>query len=455
MNPNGTLYPLIGRIQAQSLVVGLVAAVAAVAWATTGGSREGFDRAYLYSYIFVLGIALGSLALLMIHRQLGGAWGFLIRRPLEASAMTLPLLLVLFIPIFIDLHRIYPWVDHPPGTEAEQHGGLAEPSATKKARETGGAVRVTSSEPVSSDPAAQLQAKVDSLDSTFKAKWLNPAAFTVRVAIYFALWIVLAMVLAVGSRRQDDTGSTDLAYWLNGVSGGGLVIYFMSVSFALIDWGMSLEPAWYSSLYGVLLIIGQGVSAMAFMIIVAAIISRRGEVEGLDKPETFNDLGNLLLTFTMLWGYLSFSQFLIIWAGNLAEEIPWYVRRLHGGWQNIGRFLIIFHFAVPFLVLLARPLKRNISALWKIAALVLFAHLLDDYWLIASSPAFDPRDAVGHIIQTPDPGYWRFGLLDLVMPLAIGGIWLSAFLYLLKGRPLMIAHDPQLLPALKQASGGH
>ena len=204
---------------------------------------------------------------------------------------------------------------------------------------------------------------------------------------------------------------------------------------------MSLQPEWYSSIYGVLVMIGQVVSTMAFMICVAAMISGRGEVEGLDKPETFNDLGNLLLAFTMLWAYISFSQFLIIWAGNLTEEIPWYIRRLHGGYEWIGRFLMLFHFLVPFLVLLARPLKRNIAALWKIAALVLFAHLLNDYWLIV--PSFG---------EAASP--LRPNLLDLAAPIGIGGIWLATFLWFLKGHPLMIAHDPELLPALKQA-GGH
>jgi hypothetical protein len=455
MNPKGTLLPLIERLQGRALIVGGAAAVLAVIGASF--NRQAFDRAYMFSYIFILGLALGSLALLMIHRQLGGAWGFLIRRPLEAGVMTIPLMAVLFIPVLIDLGGIYPWVNHPPGTESEHVGGESQPSPVKEAKAEGGGEKVRLSEPVSLDPAGQLQQYVDSQDSTFKQNWLNPAAFTVRVAIYFTLWIVLGLTLAIGSRRQDETGSTDLAYRLNGLSGVGLVIYFLSVSFALIDWSMSLEPAWYSTLYGVLLIIGQGISTMAFMIIIAAIISRRGETEGLDKPETFNDLGNLLLAFTMLWGYLSFSQFLIIWAGNLAEEIPWYMRRLHGGWEWMGRFLILFHFAVPFLVLLARPLKRNISALWKIAALVLSAHLIDVFWLVAASTAFDPPVSVAEILKNPglNPGWFRVTWLDFVVPVAMGGLWLSAFLWLLKSRPLMIAHDPQLLPALKQASGGH
>jgi hypothetical protein len=444
MNRNGTLYPMVEQIRGRALMVGGAAAALGLVGAIF--DRQSFERAYMFTYIFILGLALGSLALLMIHRQLGGAWGFLIRRPLEASVMTLPLMAVLFIPVLIDLGGIYPWVNHPPGTESEHAG---------KAKGEGEPIKVTSSEPASLDPAVLLKNRIDPANARFKAQWLNPTAFTVRVLIYFSLWIALGLVLAIGSIRQDKTGSTDLAYRLNGLSGIGLVIYFISVSFALIDWGMSLEPAWYSTLYGVLLIIGQGVSSIAFMILIAAIISRRGELEGLDKPETFNDLGNLLLAFTMLWGYLSFSQFLIIWAGNLAEEIPWYMRRLHGGYEWIGRFLILFHFAVPFLVLLARPLKRNISALWKIAALVLFCHLIDDFWLIGSSTAFDPRDAEGNLIISPSLGWFHVTWLDVVMPVAMGGLWLSAFFWFLKSRPLMVAHDPQLLPALKQASGGH
>jgi hypothetical protein len=459
MNPNGTLYPLIEKIRGRAFITGLGAL--AIGLAIGAFNRSDFDRAYLFSYLFVLGLSLGSLALLMVHRQLGGAWGFLIRRPLEAGAMTLPLMLVLFIPVLVDLGRIYPWADPNPNRhwmheEAGKHSGSSKAehadSPVKEAH-----VKVATTEPLKADPAGKITERVENEDAWFKLAWLNPGAFTIRVAIYFTIWITLALTLGIGSKRQDESGSIDLAYWLNGLSAPGLVAFFLTVSFALIDWGMSLEPKWYSSLYGVLLIIGQGISTMAFMILVASFIAKRGETEGLDKPETFNDLGNLLLAFTMLWGYLSFSQFLIIWAGNLAEEIPWYMRRLHGGWEWIGRFLIVFHFAVPFLILLCRPIKRNVLKfkLWMVAALVLFAHLVDDFWLFAASSAFDHRDGTGKLLTDVNPDLFRFTFLDLLMPVAIGGIWLSAFLWLLKSRPLMIAHDPQLLPALKQASGGH
>jgi hypothetical protein len=452
MNPNGTLLPLVEKIRGQALIVGVAATGASVVLGYF--FRNDFHRAYLFTYFFFLGLSLGSLALLMVHRQLGGAWGFLIRRQLESAAMILPLMLVLFIPILIELGGIYPWAN--PKIDWE-HEEVASHHAAKKAAHEDSPVTVESAshESPSFDPASPLAKESEELVAKFKRQWLTPEWFTVRVGIYFTLWIGLALILGIGSKRQDETGSTDLAYRLNGLSAPGLVIYFLSVSFAVIDWGMSLEPKWYSTLYGVLLMIGQVISATALMIIVAAVISRRGELEGLDKPETFNDLGNLLLAFTMLWGYLSFSQFLIIWAGNLTEDIPWYMRRLHGGWQWIGIFLIVFHFAVPFLILLVRPIKRNISALWKVAALVLAAHLIDDFWLIGASRAFDPRNDEFQLITDPNPNIFRVTLLDFVVPIAVGGLWLTAFLRVLKSRPLMIAHDPQLLPALKQASGGH
>jgi hypothetical protein len=461
MNPNGTLLPLVEKIRTRALIAGGAAAVFGIVLGFL--YPLDFYRAYIFSYLFVLGLALGSLALLMIHRQLGGAWGFLIRRPLEAGAMTLPFMLLLFIPVLFNLEGIYPWAnvkrdwmhEEPAGHHAKK--GEHESSPIMEARST--AENLAKEEPVGKlNPAGEIAERVANEDTWFKLAWLNPTNFTYRVVIYFTIWIVLAYILGIGSRKQDDTGSIDLAYRLNGLSAVGLVAYFLSVSFALIDWGMSLEPKWYSSLYGVLLIIGQGISTMAFMILIASIISHRGETEGLDKTETFNDLGNLLLAFTMLWGYLSFSQFLIIWAGNLTEEIPWYMRRLHGGWEWIGRFLIVFHFAVPFLILLCRPIKRNRYKfkLWMVAALVLFAHLIDDFWLFGASSAFDARNPITFALLYPETSnLFRITFLDLLMPVAIGGIWLWVFLWFLKSRPLMISHDPQLLPALKQASGGH
>lgn len=457
MNANGTALPLIDKIRGRALIVGIVAAALSLIGFVT--DRAHFDRAYLFSFIFVLGWSLGAMALLCIHRQLGGAWGFLIRRPLEAAAMTLPLVFVLFIPVLVDLDRIYSWVNHREETVVAEGGNPSAPTAihsNAKPEAEGNPVHMArgnttpGSRGVKRDPLEKDTADL----MAFKHWWLTPGRFTIRVAIYFAIWITIAAILNIGSRRQDETKSVNLAYNLQSFSAPALVVYFLTTSLALIDWGMSLEPEWYSSLYAVILMIGQGLSTVALMIIMTAILARRGETDGLDTNETFNDLGNLLLAFTMLWGYLSFSQFLIIWSGNLTEEIPWYARRLTGDWKYVGMFLMLFHFAVPFLVLLARPLKRNINALWKIAALVIFAHIVDDYWLI--TPSLD-WTIVGKAPAEVIPGSASLlrsvSWLDVVVPVGMIAIWLTGFLYILRSKPLMVVQDPELLPAFKQARG--
>ena len=447
MNPNGTARPLIDKIRTRALLVGIVGAVLALVGLVQ--DRHAFDRAYLFSFVFVLGLSLGSMALLMLHRQLGGAWGFLVRRPLEAGALTLPLVFVLFIPVLVDLENIYPWVKHQPGSEAHSGGhpaADAEVHTDDKAKAAGSPVVVG---PGNRTPGS-LGVKRDPLEADtaqlfgFKRWWLTPRNFTIRAAIYFAIWITMALILNIGSRRQDETRSVSLAYNLQSFSAPGLVLYFLTTSLALVDWGMSLEPEWYSSLYGVLLMVGQGLSTIALMIIVTSIVARRGETDGLDTHETFNDLGNLMLAFTMLWGYLSFSQYLIIWAGNLAEEIPWYEKRLSYGWANIGRALMLFHFFVPFLILLCRPIKRNLDALKWVAGLMICMRLLDVYWQI--TPSFNEGKPKGFLASAS----W----LDLAVPAGVIGLWFAAFLTLLRGKTLMVVQDPELKPALKQA-GGH
>ncbi|WP_435018748.1 hypothetical protein TA3x_000733 [Tundrisphaera sp. TA3] len=455
MNNQGPLPPVAASIRGGALVAGLVGMVlcAVGVFANIVDVRQ-FGRSYLFAYIFFLGLSLGSLALLMLHRQVGGAWGILVRRPLESGAMTLPLMALLFLPIAMNMGAIYPWVNHPAASHVPEGGNPSTPSALPDdaAHPEVKDHAEAKPGPVSLSPSLAKRAKFnfkDQVEATnverlhFKNLWLKPNAWMIRAAIYFAIWIVLALILNAGSKAQDRNASkaTDIAYRLQGLSAPGLVLYFLSVSFALVDWGMSLDPEWYSSIYGVLIIVGQGVSTMAFMILITALITGRGETDGLDTPETFNDLGNLLLAMTMLWAYISFSQFLIIWAGDLSEENPWYLVRLSGGWWYVGVGMIIFHFAVPFLLLLRRPFKRRIDTLWPVAALVLAAHFVNDYWLITPSFAIANDSLFNH---------WT----DIAAPLGIGGLWLFVFFFFLKGKPLITLHDPELLPALRQA-GGH
>jgi len=212
------------------------------------------------------------------------------------------------------------------------------------------------------------------------------------------------------------------------LSGPGLIFYGLTVTYASIDWVMSLEPHWYSTIFGMIFMMIGVLCAMAMVIIVASLLARHEPFASLVVPAQFNDLGNLLLTFVMLWAYLSFSQWLIIWSGNLRDEIPWYMTRARGAWEGWGLFLIIFHFSVPFLLLLQRGLKRRVRALAWIAAALLVTDFMVVTWMVV--PAFEPNRV-------------RIHPQDLTAMCGIGGIWVAAFVWQLKRRPLLPLHAAQ------------
>jgi hypothetical protein len=266
-----------------------------------------------------------------------------------------------------------------------------------------------------------------------KQAYLNTPFFLVRAAIYFLLWNAVSYFLNAWSLEQDQTANPRLARRMQKLSGGGLLVYGLCITFASFDWLMSLEPHWFSTIYGVLILGGQGLAAMAFLIIVLVWLSRRPPLDRIVVPAHFHDLGNLLLAFVMLWAYFSFSQFLIIWSGNLPHEIAWYMHRLHTGWRIIGLILILFHFVAPFVVLLSRQMKRQPELLVKVAAGILIVRLVDLFWLIA--PEFH-HDGV-HVS-------W----LDVVLPLTIGALWAGCFIYQLRGRAILPVHDPEFDDAL-------
>jgi hypothetical protein len=375
--------------------------IAGVAGLVLCGGAALFDRSaatavYLTAYLFWLGIALGSLAFVMLHCLVGGSWGFLIRRPLEASMMTLPLMGLLFLPLLIDLGSVYPW---------------ARPSA------------------VAHDPVLQ-----------HKQPYLNVNFFIIRAVIYFVLWIGMALLMNLGSKRQDHTEDPGPTRWNQTLAGPGLLIYFLSMTFAAVDWGMSLEPDWYSTIYGVMLMIGQGLSTLAVMAIVASLLARLSPMSGLAKPDVFNDVGNLMLAFTMLWAYMSFSQYLITWSGNLTEEIPWYLHRSVGIWWWFALALILFHFFLPFFLLLNREAKRQYESLWKIAVLVLLMHALNDSWLVLPALRLSNPLRLWAVI----PAF-----------IGIGGLWAAVFTWQLKSKPLVPRHDPMLATALIHHGAHH
>jgi hypothetical protein len=391
-----TISPQLGRdlerVQQRSLIVGLVALLVCMVGAVA--SPDQFFRSYLFSYMFYIGLTLGCMALAMLQYLSGGAWGIVIRRITETAMRTIPLLAVLFIPVLIGIPRLYSW----------SHDDV-----------------------VRADPVLQ-----------HKHIYLNVPFFIGRALFYFAGWYLFAHFLNKWSHEQDSTGRDSTARRLQLLSGPGLLFYGLSATFAAVDWVMSLEPRWYSTIYGLLFIAGQGLSALAFCIALLVILSEEGgPLEGVIRPGHLHDIGKLMLTFTMLWAYFSYSQFLIIWAGNLAGEIPWYMERLRGGWQWVGILLVVFHFAFPFALLLSRSLKRAGRTLIRIAALIIVMRFIDLFWQVA--PDFNKAGFQVH---------W----MDFLTPVAIGGLWLAMFLFQLKKWPLLPVRDAHFEEAM--AHGG-
>jgi hypothetical protein len=381
-NQPGVNADLLRRIQLPALAVGVagLAACALGAFLDPGA----FFPSYLFGYLFWLGIALGSLAIVMLYHLVGGAWGFPIRRLLESAALTLPLLALLFVPLLFGLGELYAW---------------ARPAA------------------VAADPLLQ-----------HKQPYLNPPFFIVRAAIYFGLWIGLAYFLSRWSLQQDATDDPALGQRMRYLSRFGLVAYMLTVTFASIDWVMSIEPDWYSTIYGLIYVAGQGLAGFSVAIISAALLKDRQPLARVITPDTFGDLGGLLMTFVMFWAYVAFSQFLLVWSGNLPEEVIWYEHRIHGGWNWVIIFVIAFQFAGPFLLLLARQAKRTAWSLAALALAILLVHLADLFWLVV--PPFRQAGISLH---------W----LDAAAPIGIGGIWLAAFAWLLGRRPLLPLRDPR------------
>ena len=348
-----------------------------------------FLQSYLMAYMLCLGVTLGCLALGMVHQLSGGAWGVVIRRPIGAAARVLPVMTLLFLPIAFGMNRLYGW---------------------------------TNADLVAHDEALQ-----------HKHLYLNTPFFLVRAAVYFLVWNGLSYFLNAWSLEQDRTAEPRLARRMQRLSGGGLLAYGLTITFASFDWLMSLEPHWFSTIYGVLIVGGQGLSALAFLTAALVWLSRRPPLNRIVVPAHFHDLGNLMLAFVMLWAYFSFSQYLIIWSGNLPVEISWYLHRLQTGWRAVGLTLILFHFSAPFVVLLSRRAKREPDLLVKVAIGILIVRLIDLFWLIA--PEFHQN---GIFVS------W----LDVVLPLTLGSIWLACFIRQLRGRPLLPVHDPEFESAL-------
>jgi hypothetical protein len=379
--------PSLLRRKMLALVIGVIALLlCGIGWMTMPGE---FFIAYLFSEFFFLGLSLGSLAILMIHHLTAGYWGYGLRRFLEAAVGNLPILAVLFVPIFFGLSELYPW-RHPDAVATHE-----------------------------------LLAK--------KLGYLNTTGFIVRTVIVFTIWIGIASLLLKWSAQQDISVSVEPTRKMRTLSGPGLVIYPVTMTFAAVDWIMSMEGDWYSTMFPVLVCIGQILGALSLMILLLARAANSAPLANLAGADTFHKIGNLLLAFVMMWAYLAFGQLLVVWSGNLPPEISWYLHRIAGGWRWVASFIAFFQFFLPFFLLLMRPVKQKRHVLAMVAGCVFLSYIVTIWWTIAPS-----------IHTTNIYVSW----LAFAAFFAIGGLWWAAFLWNLERRRLVPLNDPRFAVAV-------
>ncbi|HYL34942.1 MAG TPA: hypothetical protein VEV17_03395 [Bryobacteraceae bacterium] len=382
MSPSETLRPQMDRAQRNALVIGVIALAASLLGLFQNATH--FWQSYLFAYIFWSGLALGCLGIFFLHNVVGGNWGVAIRRLVESGLQTLPLIALFAVPILFSLTKLYTWTN----PEVRAHDFAVG----------------------------------------HKALYMSMPFFIGRTILYFLLWFFFGYRILRMANEHDRTGDPALFKRIKGVSAPALLIFMLSTTYAFIDWIMSLEPDWYSTIYGWMFTIGQMLLSFAFLIAVLILLSKREPFASFLKTSHYHDLGNLLLTFTMLWAYLSFSQLVIIWAENLPDEIPWYVRRFSGGWGYVAWTISIFHFCAPFFLLLMRFIKRNPNLLRVIAWWMILIRILDVFWVV--EPAFRQRGL---------EVYWT----DAAALIGLGGIWIAFFIRNLKARPLLVLNDPR------------
>ena len=380
-----TAPPIVKTIGQRSLIVGVVFGLIALILAFL--RPEQFFRAYLLGFMCWLGVSLGSMAILMIRHLTGGGWGMVIRRILGAAMRTQPLLALLFIPIILGMHKLYIWA-----------------------------------QPLDQISDKHLREHLEDITKTY----LTTNGFVIRAIFYFAIWNLLSYLLSHWSRQTDRAGAPDNTERFKAVAGPGLILYGFTISFAAIDWVMSLDPSWISTIFGLVVLIGEVLSAMCFAVVVERILFNYKPMSEMLSPDFVHDHGKWMLTFVMVWAYFNYSQWLIIWAGNLPSEITYYMRRLNGGWGYVGLFIVIFHFAIPFGTLLSRPFKRNIRKLVWLAVWLIMMRYLDLFWII--EPNFSTT--------------FQVTVADIVVPIAIGGFWLAYFFRNLGSLPLLPLYDP-------------
>lgn len=383
----------LGRLQSRALVVGVAGLlVAALGWLV---DPSHFFQAYLVAFLFWLSVALGCFGLLLLHHMTGGAWGLMLRRVMEAASRTFPLLLVLFLPLLLGLHELFHW---------------------------------THDEAVAADPVLQ-----------HKSGYLGVPWFLARAALYFGVWLLVTYKITGMSLEQDRTGDPALFKRMQAWAAGGFLLVALTGSFASMDWMMSLDPHWFSSLFGLWYLTGAALSGLCVAILMAKWLADRPPMERVLAPRLFHDYGKLLLALVMLWAYLSFSQLMLIWGANLPEEIPFYIQRLRGPWLAASALLLLAHFVLPFLLLLSSSRKQRKAKLMQVAAMLLVMRWVDHYWNVVPTL----QAARGEEAQVV-AGLW----VGLAAVAGVGGLWLWSFFRQLARHPLVPVQEPFLAEAI-------
>ena len=401
----------------RALVIGAVFAVIAVILGFLGQAEDGlgwdhFLRAWTLGTMLTWGLAVGGLALLMVQYCSGGKWGLLLRRPLEALSRTLPVIFVYWLVIALFMKRLYLWAQFP--TAGDTATNLKDGVLT------------------------EIQAHC--ID--FKRPMLNADMFWGVSLLCFAVWVYYAVRLNALALQRDADSPENTPYWIKkfeNISGPGILIYSITMTACAIYWVMSMDVTWFSSVYGLLFLVGQGYLVLAFSIIVAISLSKAEPFKTILRQTEQHDLGKLAFAFVMLNIYLNFGQFLIIWSGNLPGEINWYLDRIRGSWGIVITLDFLFHWVIPFSMLLSRDLKRNKKRLLRVCQWMVFARAFDMFWLI--EPNF--KDAARNL-------HFSWGILEYIaVPAAMFCFWLAYYCTRLKARPLVQVNDPHLKEILE------
>ena len=393
----------------RALMVGVIFSVISIILAVLGQAQDhlGWDhllRGWAMGLMITFGFSVGGLALLMVQYCSGGKFGLLLRRPLEAMSRTLPLVFVYWLVVAFEMKHLYLWARISNASAALKAGMITE---------------------------AQAHCII------FKRPMLNPGAFIWVSLVCFAIWGFYTWRLTSLGLRRDSEGPETTPYWikkLENISGPGIVVYAFTMTAVSIYWVMSMDVTWYSTVYGLLYLVEQGFQVLALGIIVSIALSKAEPFRTLLRQTEQHDLGKLTFAFVMLNIYLTFGQFLIIWSGNLPDEINWYRDRIRGGWCIIITLDFIFHWLVPFTMLLSRDLKRNKKRLTRVCQFMIFAVAVNQFWLI--EPNFS--DAARNL-------HFSWGILEYAaVPVAMTAFWVAFFCNRLKTRPLVQTNDPHL-----------